>query len=115
MKRKSRTSNQPRALTTPRPTPGSAEGDESTVDADLEIQRLRSETDQLSEPLGVGMQRTREMNIEDVERHQDANTYSRRATGSAPKGEEGQGNRQSDETAELQQIEPDLDPYRSPR
>ena len=68
------------------------------------------------EILPPGMQRTREVPIEQVTRAEDRDTYSKRATGSAPHDQAEQGNRQADETAELEQVEPDLeDRYRSPR
>lgn len=84
--------------------------------------------------LPFGMQETREVDIRDVKKDPDDDTFSPMAigapdtdpmpgvdnptgvqTGHGPLNQEGQGNRQDDETAELEEIEPNLDPYKSPR
>jgi hypothetical protein len=136
----------------PLPTPGTAEGDEQTVDDDLARQSSGSPQGDLEgeaaefqreikggggpDPrvLPFGMQETREVDVRDVGKEKDDDTFSPMAigapdadplpgndnptgmqTGHGPLNQEGQGNRQDDETAELEEIEPNIDPYQSPR
>ena len=84
--------------------------------------------------LPLGLQKTKEVDIRDIERETDDDTFSEGAiggldpddvagqdnpkgtqTGRGPLNQDEQGTRQNDEADELESIEPDLDPYRSPR
>jgi hypothetical protein len=84
--------------------------------ARLERQDIIEDDEQEPATLPLGMQPTREVKAEDIEKEPDDDTFSPKATGSAPRDQDEQGNRQSDEAAELEGLEPDLeDRYRSPR
>jgi hypothetical protein len=84
--------------------------------ARLDRQDIVEDESQEPATLPLGMQPTREVRAEDIEKEQDDDTFSPKATGSAPRDQNEQGNRQSDEAAELEGLEPDLeDRYRSPR
>lgn len=91
--------------------------------------------DEDSGALPIGMQKTREVSVDEIEKEEDEDTFSPMGTGRVdtdeipdihnpagvqggrgPLNQEGEGNRQNDEAAELEEIEPDLEKrFKSPR
>ena len=115
------------------PRAGSPQGDLEGEAAEFQ-REVREGGDADPRVLPFGMQRTREVDIREIKKEPDDDTFSPMAigapdteplpgvdnptgvqTGHGPLNQEGQGNRQDDEIAELEDIEPNIDPYRSPR
>jgi len=58
--------------------------------------------------LPIGMQKTTEVNADEVEKDEDDDTFPPIETGRVSDSE-GSGNRQDNEAAELEEIQPDLE------
>ena len=108
-----------------------AEDDDAVARAARDAKLSESDT---SGRQPLGLQKTREVDIRDVQRDADDDTFSEDAiggldpddvagqdnpegtqTGRGPLNQDEQGNRQNDEADELESVEPDIDPFKSPR
>ncbi|MBV9080191.1 MAG: hypothetical protein JO102_03615 [Elusimicrobia bacterium] len=97
-----------------------------------QVDAQSAESGTLQRPLGL--QKTKEVKAEDVEKEEEDDTFSEGAiggldpddvpgqknpqgvqTGRGPLNQDDQGNRQNSEAEELEQVEPDIDPFKSPR